>query len=89
MIAAPLAFAAAAAVAKGIKFDTLKVVVDNAVESEVTPVEVEVDNVEMRAFDVTKPVDSEVTPLVAVLKPVDNEVTPLLVVLSAVESEGM
>ncbi len=91
MTAAPLAFAEAAALANGIKTDTEEVVVETAVEREVMPVEVDVESVDIREFEVTNPVDREVTPLVTVLKPteveVDSEVTLVFVVLRPVESD--
>jgi pilus assembly protein FimV len=55
------------------------------------PVEAEVDSVETLVLVVSKPVDSELTPLCAVLMPVEAEVdsvvTLVLVVFKPVDSE--
>ena len=103
MTAAPFAFAAAAAFARGVSSATLLTVVDNPVDKEETLVDVDVESAERLEFVEPKPVeselpteDNELTLLVAVLRPVeselatvDNEVTRLLIVLKPVDKEVM
>ncbi|WP_269767512.1 hypothetical protein, partial [Burkholderia ubonensis] len=68
---------------------TLLFVVDNPVDSDVMPVEVDVDSEAIELVAVDKPVevevDSDVTVLLVVDKPVDSELTPLCAVLMPVE----